>query len=123
MGNIEKIRYYQRRGFSYNKTAELLGEKLNTVKTYYRRNPPDNSCLCCGAEIPPTKAHRKKLFCSDKCRYTWWYKNRDLKSIPNPQEVVCATCGKVFIAKSSAKRKFCSLTCHYSARKEAHQDG
>ena len=123
MGNTEKIRYYQRRGFSCNKTAALLGENLNSIKAFYRRNPPDNKCLFCGGEIPPSKAHRKRMFCSDKCRYSWWYKNRDIKPITNPQEVVCAFCGSTFVAKASAKRKYCSRACHYSARKEAHANG
>ena len=123
MNQTDKIKYFQRKGYSYNKTSKTLGIKEEYVKTFYRRNPIDNTCLCCAKELPASTAHRKRMFCSDKCRYTWWYRNRDLKPIPNAVETVCAMCGTTFVSRASAKRKYCSLACHYKARKEAHKNG
>ena len=123
MKQIDKIKYFQRKGLSYSETALKLNLKVDSVKSFYFRHPADNTCLCCGEELSSSTAHRQRMFCSDKCRYTWWYRNRDLKPIPNAVETVCAMCGTTFVSRASAKRKYCSLACHYKARKEAHKNG
>ena len=115
MFDKEAAKYYQRMGFGYKKVASLLDENINTVKAFMKRNPITDTCLCCGCEIkyPPKK--KKKLFCSDACRYRWWNKHTNIRKYRNPKEVVCAYCHKPFQTNQSSKRKYCSRECFHNA--------
>lgn len=55
--------------------AATLGISVNTVKSHLRRHPIDPSlvyCQNCGVVVPQTEGRKRKKFCSDKCRITWW---------------------------------------------------
>ena len=70
-------------------------------------------CPECGEPIVQPKRGRKKIFCSDVCRFAW------KKSHPRPEkwkssrQAVCPMCGREFTASREygRKRKYCSHAC------------
>lgn len=62
-------------------------------------------CICknCGKTIyrkPSDVKGKKDIFCSQKCHFESSY-----------EDVTCVSCGKVFKARKSLHRKFCSVDC------------
>ena len=47
-----------------------------------------DKCEFCGIPIFHIEGKRKKKFCSDKCRMSWWYRNRNND---NGESVYCFT--------------------------------
>jgi DNA-directed RNA polymerase specialized sigma subunit, sigma24 homolog len=84
----QAIRDMRGHEFSYRRIADALGLTYNTVKSFCYRNNigcssqparfGDNRELCkyCGKLLSRTKGAKPKTFCNDKCRYSWWNKNR-----------------------------------------------
>ena len=70
----------QYKGYGYKRIAAETGLALNTVKSFYARHPvqskkpqeQSNSCRNCGKPLEQTPHKRKKMYCSDSCRMTWW---------------------------------------------------
>lgn len=112
-------------GEAYSKIANALGLSLNTVKSICRRNGViiDHSdwsqnkdhvlCRCCGKPLEYSKSKGKnKLFCSNKCRYTWWNSRRRKQ----PYYLICERCGKQFISFGNRNRKYCGRECYTLSR-------
>lgn len=114
-------------GEPYAKIADYLELSPNTVKSFCCRNkvaPPIGEsqtavkettlsvCKNCGSALTQTTGGRKKIFCSDKCRYTWWNWNKHKKFY----RLTCQYCGKNFINFGSQNRKFCSRECYLLSR-------
>ena len=55
-----KIRELQMQGHGYKKIAKILGISENTVKSYCRRHPVENSCLQCGRALSHTQGKKRK---------------------------------------------------------------
>ena len=111
----------RQQGSSYRKIAERLMMSPNTVKTICRRSnmkpaQPTMStrgiCKNCGAPLPPNVSGRRRIFCSDKCRYAWWNRTR----CKQPYRLTCYHCGKEFISYGNRKRKFCGRECYILSR-------
>jgi len=65
----------------------------------------------CGVEVEQTAGRKRKKFCSDKCRMTWWSKNKKTGFV-----LWCQQCKKQFTAYPDRKRKYCSHECYVKAR-------
>ena len=74
-------------------------------------------CLNCGTEIEVLPGHRKKKFCSDKCRLSWWNQNMDKVNRKANYVLTCQFCGKEFYAYAKKDKKYCSRECFFMARK------
>ena len=84
----QAIRDMRGQEFSYRVIADSLGLTYNTVKSFCHRNnltypsQPDEAggkrelCKYCSAILEHTKGSKPKTFCGDRCRYSWWNKNR-----------------------------------------------
>lgn len=120
----QKIKLLRSSGKSYRDIAAEMGLKESTVKTYCNRSgltdkdislirsKQKNKCLYCGAEIYQISKQKPKKFCSDKCRFAWWNKNRELKIKRALCTIKCRGCGKTLIQKPKTKpRRFCSDRC------------
>ena len=105
-------------GRTYLDIAETLNLPEGTVKSFCWRNrmsaqspseesePAQSFCRNCGQLITPQPDAPPRKFCSDKCRYDWWRKNRK----PN-NRAVCVGCNKEFFYYGKADRKYCSHAC------------
>lgn len=77
-------------------------------------------CFCpnCGKEIIQPRRGRRKVFCSDKCRWEWKSKHANFTHWKSARVATCPVCGKQFIAvrEKRHRRKYCSRACANKAR-------
>lgn len=112
-------------GHSYKSIADYMRISINTVKSFCRRNNvlldqakakrtnvKDGFCEECGLPVHQYPNRKKKRFCSDHCRLTWWARERRNKKVG--QHHVCAFCKTAF--QSSGNRKYCSHKCYIKDR-------
>lgn len=71
-----------------------------------------HTCKNCGNSLQQVTGTKKRSFCSDKCRYSWWNQHRSRR----PYRMICYQCGKEFISYGNKKRKFCSRECYNLSR-------
>ena len=130
----EKNRIIQMRhaGMGYKIIAEILGKKVNTVKTFCSRNGLTASaglekdmvfpgvyrifCKQCGEVFLQYPGHREKVFCSSDCRNKWWNTHASRIKRDSMTEYTCPVCGKKFFAYKNRNRKYCSHQCYIKAR-------
>lgn len=119
----EIILSLRQKGTSYSEIAQALMLSPNTVKSicyrhkgqFHQEGPPSNNinvCRNCGGSLWQKPGTKKKLFCSDRCRYTWWNRSRSKQ----PYRLVCHYCGRDFISFGNRKRKFCGRECYLLSR-------
>lgn len=120
----EQILAYKRDGFGYKKIGQLMRLSENTIKSFCKRNKPeekqidaqDGICPCCGKPIQVSTGRKQKKFCSDKCRMKWWNEHLDRVDKKANYEFVCACCKKPFTAYGNAHRKYCCHECYIEDR-------
>lgn len=126
----EKVLLMRGEGMSCAKIASLLCLSENTVKSFCRRNHlkanegmtvdlgarVTSLCLYCGTRVKQTQGHRVRKYCSDKCRISWWNKNRAHPSRKNTRLLSCPVCGQQFHAYGKREREYCSHSCSNSKR-------
>jgi len=120
-------------GLGYKRIAAELGLSLNTVQSYCRRHPtemkaperlPEIGCLCCGAKLHYTPGAKKRKFCSDRCRLTWWNAHPETSAKRKVRVVSCIYCGMPFEVAGEQTRMYCSRICYARARaKLARREG
>lgn len=106
-------------GKGCSEIAKLVGLSVASVKMYCSRygiKAPEKKqvthCLNCGTALTLSEKGRKRLFCSDRCRVTYWRKNEAAAAL---HERTCAGCGKKFLTYD-VKRKYCSHECYIRDR-------
>lgn len=114
----EQVIKLRESGLSFGEISKQLGISRSTVSSICQRakEQEQHRCKKCGLLLKQTSGHRQRIFCSDKCRKSWWRSNGNSHSINN--KAVCLTCGKEFIYHESRLRKYCSLACAYLGRKK-----
>ena len=114
------ILYYREQHMTYRQIGEKLGLSPDTVKTFCRRNTPQedrteasasSQCRNCGAPVHPLPGRRERLFCSPACRTAYWRKHNLLGGTPR----YCAGCGAP-LTGGSASRKYCGHACYIRHR-------
>lgn len=114
------ILYYREQHMTYRQIGEKLGLSPDTVKTFCRRNTPQedrtetsasSQCRNCGAPVHLLPGRRERLFCSPACRTAYWRKHNLLGK--DPQH--CAGCGAL-LTGGSVSRKYCSHACYIRHR-------
>lgn len=114
------ILHYREQHMTYRQIGEKLGLSPDTVKTFCRRNTPQedrtetstsSQCRNCGAPVHPLPGRRERLFCSPACRTAYWRKHNLLGKDPR----YCAGCGAL-LTGGSASRKYCSHACYIRHR-------
>lgn len=121
----------RREGNGYGTIAGILGISLNTVKSFCRRNAADTMiptethtdftgeitcCENCGKKIRQISGRKKKRFCCDKCRTTWWNSHLDRVQRKAIYNFKCPNCGKEFHIYGDKRRKYCSHACYIADR-------
>lgn len=126
MQNDQKsmISNMRKQGHSYKEIADQLSLSVNTIKSYCRRNNPENTVVCkqCGLPITIHKKSRPRQFCSDKCRMAWWRSHHG-SQIKTEYRMTCANCGQLFVSIGNKSRKYCSRQCYIAARFGGKRDG
>lgn len=124
----ERIVLLRSQGESYARIADVLGISENTVKSYCRRNnvsigtkqeqhTAKDVCTNCGCPLVHTQGAKRKRFCSDGCRMTWWKAHPEAVNRKAVYRYVCPICGRSFEAYGNAHRKYCSRACSVAARR------
>lgn len=129
MKDIEKrtITRLREGGKSYAEIAENLHISVNTVKSFCLRNnvktlqalrneADPNRCMQCHHPLEQQPGHKRKRFCSDRCRLTWWNQHRAQMNRKSCVEKACSFCGSTFASYPPEKRKYCSHACYIQAR-------
>jgi len=126
----ERISHMRLEGESYAGIADALGLSRNTVKSFCLRNlhpeplevqavsAKSSNCTQCGKGFVFCPGHRKRRFCSDQCRMTWWNDHRDLLKSKAVVVHSCVCCGKHFMGYERQRRKYCSHACYIAHRYE-----
>ena len=113
---IERLDMLRKQGKKASEIAKTLQISLNTVRSYMRRHPIENDdhrCKNCDKPIYQPPGRKAKLFCSDKCRMTWWNSHRDAVNKKAYRTFVCEYCGKEFTSYATDTRKYCSRKCYF----------
>ena len=113
---IERLNMLRKQGKKASEIAKTLQISLNTVRSYIRRHPiEDNNHRCknCDKPIYQPPGRKPKLFCSDKCRMTWWNSHRDAVNKKAYRTFTCEYCGKEFRVYATDTRKYCSRECYF----------
>ena len=117
----ERITELRREGKSYNLISSELGLTKDSVKGYCRRlgltglAKDKHYCKECGKELSGN--NKRQLFCSVKCRSSYWYKKRSEKAVTDKYtEKICITCGKAFLTYANTQQKYCSHGCYIKSR-------
>lgn len=117
----DKIHALRQKGLGYTAIAGKLNLSVNTVKSFCRRNMekvvspvvpdgPSYACKHCGKVICSIDGKRRRLFCSDACRYAHAYQTVKKK------RAVCAHCGQPFAYHGKTDRRFCGHPCYIAHR-------
>lgn len=119
----QRITALRRSGLGYKKIAAEVGVSRDVVR-YLCKNttadsaPNNNSCLMCGGSIEHSPRGRKRVFCSEQCRRSWWSAHPEMRC-PKPGAVytiVCTECGTKFESYGNRGRKYCSHSCFVKSR-------
>lgn len=75
-------------------------------------------CPNCGEPIVQKAHGRKKIFCSDKCRFQWKNRHPKPENWKSTRTAICPVCGREFLASReySRQRKYCSHACANKGR-------
>ena len=130
----EKVRQMREQGLSYATIASILNISINTVKSfckyhnYKKSNIRDENisyCQNCGKVLTQIEGKKTKRFCSDSCRYQWWYKHRKQTNSKNKtyKEYLCPTCGTKFKVYGNTTRKYCTHECYIKSRFKRNRNG
>lgn len=127
MTNEEKYKIVEMRnsGASFRKIAIALNISPNTVKSYYLRlhETEDGVCKECGKPIASLPKKKKKRFCCDECRFKWWSKHREERTLKATYNYICPECGKTFTAYGNSHRVYCSRDCSAKGRSQRYGKG
>lgn len=125
---MEQVLLLRKSGMSNRKIAEYTGVSYEKVRYQCKKDDCDRipvdeelpekikmrkACAFCGKPIAKEEGRRgrKKRFCCEKCRRTYWKLHRNEQK-KNPKAIytkVCAYCGKTFEVYGNKNRKYC---CH-----------
>ena len=118
-----QIKAFRNNGLGYKLIAKELGISVNSVKSFCRRNElcdtsKDETPRCeqCGKALQNIPGKKKKRFCSDRCRQTWWNSHLDIVKRKAVYVYICPVCRKEFSVYGNAKRKYCSHQCYVEGR-------
>lgn len=108
-----KVQELRREGKGYRTIAAETGIPVSTIAAFCRTHENDCFDVCpqCGAKLVHTPKHKKKKFCSDKCRTLWWNSHLDQVNRQAYYKSVCKFCGKEFMSYGNDHRIFCSRKC------------
>lgn len=123
----DEVQRMRLEGRSYTQIGDYLNISRNTVKSICQRvgiQPADitgkghdsERCRNCGTILIQKNTGKRKLFCSDSCRRTWWKEHRDKRTMKSASKTKCAFCGCIFEDYDKNHRRYCSHGCYVRDR-------
>lgn len=118
----EKVINLRNKGLSYRNISKSLNISIGTIKSVCSRSKfkvvdiVPVYCKNCGALVNQSQTGRKKKFCNDECRMTWWNKNTNKVERRSYYLRKCAYCGREFERYGRAKAKYCCHACYIAGR-------
>lgn len=109
-----KIDQMRENGQSLQAISEELSISLGTIKSYLSRKSSVLHCSYCRQTIHQQNHRKKKRFCSDRCRMSWWREH--CESSDKTIEKICPICKKKFFSYPSKSQIYCSKQCAGKAR-------
>ncbi len=109
-----RVQDLRRLGERSSAIARELGIPLSTIVSFCRDHDKDESvdyCPQCGSRLIHITGHKKKKFCSDKCRMLWWNSHPEQVTRRAYYKAVCKNCGREFWSYGNDHRIFCSRKC------------
>jgi len=80
MNDDTKIKELRKKGYGYKRIAKELSMTPSAVRHACIRIEEEQLlggyCKNCNKEMMSIKGKKKKVFCSDQCRWQWWNKKR-----------------------------------------------
>ncbi len=67
-----KIIKMKENGDGYKKIATTLNLSIGSVRNALKEREDDSQCKHCGKKLVFTPGKKRKIFCSDTCRYAYW---------------------------------------------------
>ncbi len=110
---IERISQLRATGKSYAAIAAEVRISENTIKSFFRRSglgakpaDSDNGCDNCGQPLTHTLGAKRRRFCSDACRLSWWNAHPEAVNKKAVYSFVCPVCGAVFSSYGNASHLY-----------------
>ena len=117
----QKALELRKQGKGYGEIAKTIGVSKSSITTFLKRDNLSETCPICGKKIIQKNGHRKRKFCSDKCRIESWKISKDNKF--GNIEKTCRYCGCHFLSYVSKDAKYCSRKCYLNdIRKEVSEN-
>ena len=117
-----KIVELRQLGYGYKRIAKELSVSTSAVRYACRKSSDADlltgSCENCGLTIKSTLGKKKKRFCSDQCRWSWWNKHQKEVHRKAYYTFRCKHCQKEFTAYGNRSRVFCSHECYIKFKLE-----
>lgn len=104
--------------------VNMSNSKNNSVNELERKSEQTGyaiNCKHCGGKIFHLQKRHNKIFCSTKCRLTWWNANLDIVKREAFYNKVCFRCGKPFTVYGRGGAKFCSKNCYQVWRRNKNK--
>jgi endogenous inhibitor of DNA gyrase (YacG/DUF329 family) len=127
----EQIAQLRESNLGYGEIAAITGLSKDAIKYYCKTHNLGGQrseikategtiqlCRFCGKPITNSSKARKRLYCSDECRRSWW-KAHPEEGKPRERSIhtlSCGYCGKTFTSWGEHGRKFCSHACYIKSR-------
>ena len=118
-----KIVELKEKGYGYKAISKELNISIGTITSYFNRLTKIQNCKNCAIKLKQTSGHRKRIFCSEKCRREWWKNHLNERNLKAYYECKCLKCGKTFITYGNKNRKYCSWNCYSNFRTEDKSNG
>lgn len=112
-------------GYGYKRIAKELGITISAARHACLKSEDDTNlgkCKNCEIEIKSIKGKKKKIFCSDKCRMSWWNKNQNKVNKKAYYTHQCKVCNKKFDVYGNSKRIYCSQECYLKGKAQKGGD-
>ena len=109
----DKIIELKKTGLGYKAIAKELSLTPSAVRNVCtsKLNDPElyGNCKNCGKRVKQTPGKKKRQFCSDKCRMTWWNSHRDDVKRNTFYTFKCPCCNSDFVAYGNKKESIVAL--------------
>ena len=76
MTNKDIIKTLSQKGYGYKKIAKELNISVGSVRNALIETSEAPVCKNCGCKLKFIEGKKKKVFCSNSCRYAYWNKHK-----------------------------------------------